>query len=68
MGMDKKNTVKRKLFRLMPARKVAQEGYRGFKAGKRVIVPGLFNRLALITSVLVPRPLLCRILRVLNSP
>ncbi len=40
---------------MMDASAVATIGYRGFKKGKRVIIPGLLNKLLAITSKLSPR-------------
>jgi len=39
----------------LPAERVAQEGYRGFMQGHRVVVPGLGNRLVTMLSRLLPR-------------
>jgi short-subunit dehydrogenase len=38
------------------ARSVAQAGYEGMMAGKRLVVPGLFNRACVLGSKLSPRP------------
>jgi short-subunit dehydrogenase len=34
---------------------VAEEGYRGLMAGKRVVVPGFFNKVVTALPRLVPR-------------
>lgn len=40
------------------ADRVAEEGYRGLMAGKRLVVPGVLNKLAVYGTVFVPRVLL----------
>jgi len=42
------------------AEAVAEEGYRGLMAGRRVVVPGLANKLATLIARVVPRRLLLR--------
>ncbi len=46
----------------LPADGVAQIGYRGFMRGKRVVVAGVLNRLAVWLLPLVPHALLLRVL------
>jgi short-subunit dehydrogenase len=50
-------------FPLMEARLVALQGYRGMMQGKRVVVPGLLNRLMSILSPCVPSRLTSGIVR-----
>jgi short-subunit dehydrogenase len=40
------------------AQAVAEEGYRGLMAGRRVVVPGTANKLMAWLIRLIPRPLL----------
>ncbi len=40
------------------AERVAEEGYRGLAQGRRVVVPGLANKLVTMLARLVPRPVL----------
>ena len=42
------------------AERVAREGYRGLKAGRRVVVPGFANKVVTSLVRFVPRPLLLR--------
>jgi short-subunit dehydrogenase len=49
-----------RLFRLSPER-VAREGYDGLMAGKRLVVPGLANKLATLLPRVAPRGLLLRV-------
>ena len=42
------------------AEQVAEEGYRGLKAGRRVVVPGFANKMVTAFSRFVPRPLLLK--------
>ncbi len=59
------------LFRMMPAmtaEAVAAAGWRGFRRGRRVVVPGLFNRIGAATAPLVPRALLLPAVDRLNRP
>ena len=58
------------LFRTSPvmdARTVAQAGYDGLMAGKRVAVAGASNKLTVLSTRLAPRATLARITRRLNS-
>ncbi len=58
-----------KLFRgeVMDAARVAREGFEGLMQGKRVIIPGIKNRWPIRLSRIVPRNLLARVTRRLNS-
>ena len=47
---------------MLPAAEVARQGYEGLMAGKRVIVPGLVNRMFVWGSALAPRALLLPLL------
>jgi uncharacterized protein len=53
--------------RVMDAAAVARAGYRGFRAGKRVVIPGLGNRIGAALARLAPRGLVLRLVRALNS-
>jgi hypothetical protein len=44
----------------LPADRVAQVGYRGFMRGKRVVIPGLANKIAVFFLRLIPNALLLR--------
>jgi short-subunit dehydrogenase len=48
------------------ARRVAQDGYRGLKEGRRLVVPGFPNQLAALLLPLLPRPLVLRMLDARN--
>jgi short-subunit dehydrogenase len=39
----------------MPASKVAEIGWRGFVAGKRVVIPGFMNKITAFSGPRVPR-------------
>lgn len=39
----------------VPAERVAEEGYRGLMAGRRLVVPGVFNKVVTFLPRLVPR-------------
>ncbi|KAF0132793.1 MAG: short-chain dehydrogenase, partial [Methylocystaceae bacterium] len=47
---------------MLPAAEVARQGYAGLMAGKRVIVPGLVNRLFVWGAAAAPRALLLPLL------
>ncbi len=40
------------------AERVAEEGYRGLKEGRRVVVPGFANKVVTVLTRIVPRPVL----------
>ncbi len=53
------------LFRLgmADARSVAEAGYRGFRRGKVLVVPGILNKLGTLAVRLVPRPLVRKVVK-----
>lgn len=53
--------------KVMDARSVAQIGYDGLMAGKRMVVAGWSNRLTVFSTRLAPRTLLAKITRKLNT-
>ena len=57
------------IFRLgaMTARSVAQIGYRGFRRGKVLVIPGLKNRLAAFSVRLGPRAIVRKLVKSLQS-
>jgi short-subunit dehydrogenase len=46
----------------LPAERVAREGYHGLMAGRRVVVPGIGNKLVVLLTRLLPRPLLLAVI------
>lgn len=59
--------IKSKMMGLMSAEAVAQIGYRGLLSGKRVVVPGLMNKLGVQGTRLTPRRLSAQIARILQE-
>ena len=60
-----------RLMKLMPrsnSRDVAEVGWRGFKAGKRLVIPRLIDRISVAISVLLPQSLLTRFVGWLQRP
>lgn len=55
-GMDRSRLFR--TVRRMPAEKVADVGWRGFRAGRRVVVPGVHNRLTAVAGKVLPHRLL----------
>jgi short-subunit dehydrogenase len=57
------------LFRLgaMSAARVARAGYRGFRAGRALVVPGVSNKLAAASLRISPRSLVTRLVGKLNE-
>jgi uncharacterized protein len=53
--------------RVMDAAAVARAGYRGFRAGRRVVIPGIANRIGTAAVRLLPRGLVLRAVHLLNS-
>jgi uncharacterized protein len=52
-----------RLAKLMPrscAPEIAEAGWRGFRAGKRLVIPGLANRIVIAACALTPAALLVR--------
>lgn len=54
--------------RLMDARTVARAGYRGFRAGKLLVIPGLLNKLGALAVRILPRRMVRRIVMAIQKP
>lgn len=65
-GTDKTRLAK--AAKPMTSRAVAQRGYAGFQANRRVVVTGASNKLLIAITRLTPRAALLRIVRTLQSP
>ena len=60
-----------RLMKLMPrsnSPEIAEVGWRGFKAGKRIVIPRLIDRISVAISVLLPQSLLTRFVGLLQRP
>jgi short-subunit dehydrogenase len=60
-----------RLMKLMPrsnSPEVAEVGWRGFKAGKRLVIPRLIDRISVAISLLLPQSLLTRFVGWLQRP
>ncbi len=53
---------------MMEARAVAEAGYRGMMAGRRVVVPGLYNRFQVLLARLLPNRLMVRMAGAMLRP
>jgi uncharacterized protein len=67
-GIGNTLLVKRKLMPLMSAQKVATIGFQGFKAKKRVIIPGVRNKIGTILTPFFPRSITGKVIKLLNTP
>ena len=58
-----------RLFKLgtLSAVYVAKSGYRGFRRGKTIVIPGPFNKLGAVSVRAVPRPVVRKIVKWLNG-
>src|SRR2546422_458806 len=52
---------------VMDGASVARAGYDGLLKGKRMVVPGLLNKLAPVTARFSPRSMVTRVVRLLNE-
>ena len=52
----------------MSASEVAREGWSGMKAGKRIVIPGLANRLLVQAERVTPRRLVTAMSRRIREP
>lgn len=59
--------VKTRIMGFMSAEKVARIGYKGLMKGKRLVIPGLLNRIGVATVKLAPRRLTTSVIRLLNN-
>jgi short-subunit dehydrogenase len=53
---------------VMPSMPVAEQGYRGFKANKRVVITGARNRMGAAMARTMPRSMVLRMVRYIQSP
>jgi short-subunit dehydrogenase len=62
---ERANLEKSRLFSLkvMNARTVALKGYKGLMKGKAIVIPGLFNKLLILSVRLSPRTMVAKITR-----
>lgn len=51
----------------MEAAEVAEAGYRGFRRGRRIVVPGALNRLGVFLNRISPRSVVTRVVRELQE-
>ena len=65
-GMEKAALVK--LFPMMSAEEVAELGYEGFRSGKRVVIPGVMNRIIAATTPIIPNRIILPLVRMLQGP
>ena len=63
-GIEKSEGAKKYL---MEAKDVAKEGYKGFKKGKAIIVPGIKNKFLVIINKFVPRSIVRKIVLKTNE-
>jgi short-subunit dehydrogenase len=47
---------------------IAEVGWRGFKAGKRIVIPRFIDRISVAISVLLPQSLLTRFVALMQRP
>ena len=66
-GSPAEITVRKKGF-VMSASEVAREGWTGMKAGKRIVIPGLANRLLVQAERVTPRRLVTAMSRRIREP
>ncbi len=66
-GMESTFIIKSKIIGLMSAEKAAKIGYKGFMKGKRLIIPGILNRMGVLSVKLAPRKLITSVIRILKS-
>src|SRR6185436_3062768 len=53
---------------VMPSMPVAEQGYRGFQANKRVVITGARNRMGAAMARTMPRSMVLRMVRYIQSP
>ena len=66
-GIKKTKMMNRKKFTVMSAAEVALTGYKEMMKGKRIIIPGFANKAGAIFVKLLPRKIITKITRSLNS-
>lgn len=59
--------VKNKVMGMMTSEQVAKIGYRGFMQGKRIIIPGLLNKIGVHSTRMAPRAVTTQIARMVQE-
>ena len=59
--------VKNKLMGMMTSEQVAKIGYQGFMQGKRLIIPGLLNKIGVHSTRMTPRAITAQVARMLQE-
>lgn len=59
--------VKNKVLGMMTAEQVAKIGYQGFMRGKRIIIPGLLNKIGVHSTRMTPRAATAQVARMLQE-
>jgi short-subunit dehydrogenase len=55
-----------KILPRMPAHRVAEAGWQAFKAGRRIVIPGLINRITVASAAIIPRSATLRLIALLQ--
>ena len=66
--MENSRLASGKVLAIMSAERVAQAGYRGFRSGAAVVIPGTLNKLVVFSLRFAPRFLVRIVARWFNSP
>jgi short-subunit dehydrogenase len=64
--MQKSSVFRSKTIPVMLAHQVAEAGYKGLARGKRVVVPGLVNKMGVVATRLAPRGLVTKMAGKIN--
>src|SRR6185312_11904169 len=59
--------VKSKVMGMMTSAQVAKIGYQGFMRGKRVVIPGLLNKIGVHSTRMAPRAVTTQIARMVQE-
>ncbi len=65
--MENINLERSKLLPYMSAEKVAEIGYKGLMKGKRVIIPGMMNKIGTIIVKFVPKKIVLNVIKIFNT-
>lgn len=65
--MENINLEKSKLLPYMSAEKVAEIGYKGLMKGKRVIIPGMMNKIGVMMVKFIPKKIILNVIKIFNS-
>ena len=65
--IDRTRLLKSKLFPMMSASVVAERGYTGYRRGRRVIIPGVLNKMSVAIAEILSLRMRAKLIKIVNT-